>query len=136
MFTPYWPGLTFRFVPPISPSRFRLDRMPSIPVRPKTCPKACPSCCGADWKQTVFYIGDALAVDVSFFDGQPDLDQFQFRRVTRLKATLAWQPNARNNRDLDIVIDYAVDNALGHSGERREYKMYVSKPAPKFPSHG
>jgi len=59
------------------------------------------------WKQTVFYVGDALAVD----EGD------------EIKGTISVAPNARNNRDLDIVIDYAVDNALGHSGEIREYKM-------------
>ncbi|KAN0060076.1 Nuclear SAM-dependent mono-and asymmetric methyltransferase [Thecaphora frezii] len=59
------------------------------------------------WKQTVFYTKDMLTVSEN--------DQITGR--------LSCRPNAKNNRDLDIVIDYEVKGAAGTQG-RMEYKMY------------
>lgn len=48
-----------------------------------------------------------------------------------IEGTVSCAPNARNNRDLDIVIDYALDASATDGGEDRkakdriEYKMYV-----------
>jgi protein arginine N-methyltransferase 1 len=44
------------------------------------------------WKQTVFYTPETLTVS----EGE------------KITGTLSCAPNARNNRDLDIVIDYEV----------------------------
>jgi hypothetical protein len=41
-----------------------------------------------------------------------------------VEGTISVAPNARNVRDLDIVIDYKVQCEFG-GGERREYKMSV-----------
>ncbi|KAG8846774.1 hypothetical protein FRC20_002914, partial [Serendipita sp. 405] len=66
------------------------------------------------WKQTVFYTIDTMSVV------QED----------KIKGTLSCAPNERNNRDLDIVIEYELDGADGAIGreakERIEYKMCVS----------
>ncbi|KAG8778640.1 hypothetical protein FRC15_010647 [Serendipita sp. 397] len=63
------------------------------------------------WKQTVFYTIDTMSVV------QED----------KIKGTLSCAPNERNNRDLDIVIEYELDGADGAIGreakERIEYKM-------------
>lgn len=60
------------------------------------------------WKQTVFYLGDGIAVD----EGD------------ELIGTIDVRPNKRNNRDLDIVIDYKVTGEASHGWkERREYRM-------------
>ena len=58
------------------------------------------------WKQTVFYTKDMLTVS------QGDA----------ITGRLSCAPNERNNRDLDIVIDYAVQGEAATSG-RMEYKM-------------
>ncbi|SPO37091.1 probable HMT1 - hnRNP arginine N-methyltransferase [Pseudozyma flocculosa] len=58
------------------------------------------------WKQTVFYTKDMLTVS------QGDA----------ITGRLSCQPNSKNNRDLDIVIDYEVKGAAGTKG-RMEYKM-------------
>ncbi|SJX65967.1 probable HMT1-hnRNP arginine N-methyltransferase [Sporisorium reilianum f. sp. reilianum] len=58
------------------------------------------------WKQTVFYTKDVLAVN------QGDA----------ITGKLVCRPNERNNRDLDITIDYHVQGATAASG-RMEYKM-------------
>ena len=48
-----------------------------------------------------------------------------------IEGTLSCVPNARNNRDLDIVIDYQLDASGTDGGEGRrskdriEYKMCV-----------
>lgn len=60
------------------------------------------------WKQTVFYTGDALVVDEN----------------DKINGQISVAPNARNPRDLDIVIDYQVEGAIPAS-ERREYRMCV-----------
>jgi len=66
------------------------------------------------WKQTVFYTIDPIAV----FSG--DL----------IQGTLTCSPNARNNRDLDIVIEYRLDTSSTDGNSEREvndkieYKMY------------
>ncbi|GAA94110.1 uncharacterized protein L969DRAFT_16328 [Mixia osmundae IAM 14324] len=59
------------------------------------------------WKQTVFYLGDAVTVD------EDDV----------IKGSIDVKPNARNPRDLDIVIDYKAHGTWGGKGERREYRM-------------
>lgn len=45
-----------------------------------------------------------------------------------IEGIITVSPNARNPRDLDIVIDYKVDGQHPHQ-ERREYRMCV----PPFP---
>jgi protein arginine N-methyltransferase 1 len=40
----------------------------------------------------------------------------------KLTGELTCAPNAKNPRDLDIVIDYKVASKTG-GGERREYRM-------------
>ena len=61
------------------------------------------------WKQTVFYTPDTLTVS------EGDV----------VRGTLSCAPNARNNRDLDIEIDYEVEGQED-SKSRMVYKMYVS----------
>lgn len=39
-----------------------------------------------------------------------------------VEGTISIAPNAKNPRDLDIVLDYKVDGAHG-GGEKREYRM-------------
>jgi hypothetical protein len=60
------------------------------------------------WKQTVFYTPDTLTVS----EGEV------------VRGTLSCAPNARNNRDLDIEIDYEVEGQAESKG-RMVYKMYV-----------
>jgi len=60
------------------------------------------------WKQTVFYLGDAIALD------EDDV----------IEGTISVAPNKRNNRDLDIVIDYAATGeAAQGAAEKRDYRM-------------
>ena len=58
------------------------------------------------WKQTVFYTPDTLTVS----EGEV------------VRGTLSCAPNARNNRDLDIEIDYEVEGQAESKG-RMVYKM-------------
>ncbi|KAK4687472.1 type I protein arginine methyltransferase, partial [Tremellales sp. Uapishka_1] len=58
------------------------------------------------WKQTVFYTPDTLTVS------EGDV----------IRGKLSCAPNARNNRDLDIVIDYEVTGAEATKGQM-VYKM-------------
>ncbi|TXT07110.1 hypothetical protein VHUM_03280 [Vanrija humicola] len=58
------------------------------------------------WKQTVFYTPETLTVS------EGDV----------IKGTLSCAPNNRNNRDLDIVIEYEVEGAESAKGVM-EYKM-------------
>ncbi|GMK58803.1 hypothetical protein CspeluHIS016_0602450 [Cutaneotrichosporon spelunceum] len=59
------------------------------------------------WKQTVFYTPETMTVS------EGDV----------IKGELTCAPNARNNRDLDIVIDYEVQGAEAVKGSMT-YKMY------------
>jgi len=60
------------------------------------------------WKQTVFYLGDAVCVDEN----------------DEITGTIDVRPNGRNPRDLDIVIDYkATGEAAQGWQEKREYRM-------------
>ncbi|PVF97020.1 S-adenosyl-L-methionine-dependent methyltransferase [Serendipita vermifera] len=66
------------------------------------------------WKQTVFYTIDPISV----LEGDT------------VVGTLSCAPNSRNNRDLDIVIDYELDASRSHdhgigreAKDRIEYKM-------------
>ena len=61
------------------------------------------------WKQTVFYTPETLTVS----EGEV------------VRGTLSCAPNARNNRDLDIEIDYEVEGQAESKG-RMVYKMYVT----------
>lgn len=69
--------------------------------------------CGSSLKlgytrQTVFYLGDAVAVD----EGD------------EITGVISVAPNARNPRDLDIVIDLkAQGEAAQGYAEKREYRM-------------
>jgi len=56
------------------------------------------------WKQTVFYIPDMLTVSAG----------------ERINGTFYCAPNARNNRDLDIELDWEHNSEKG----RMVYKMY------------
>ncbi|SCV67641.1 BQ2448_5252 [Microbotryum intermedium] len=58
------------------------------------------------WKQTVLYLGQTLTV----------------REDDSVKGTISIAPNAKNPRDLDIVVDYKLDNAHP-AAETREYRM-------------
>ncbi|ADV19487.1 protein arginine N-methyltransferase 1 [Cryptococcus gattii Ru294] len=58
------------------------------------------------WKQTVFYTSETLTVS------EGDV----------IQGTLHCAPNSRNNRDLDIVIDYEVTGSTPEKG-KMEYKM-------------
>lgn len=88
----------------------------------------------ADWKQTVFYLGDAVAVDVSqreceqVFSWQvadePLVPAVQIQEDDEITGQISVKPNERNPRDLDIVIDYkATGEAAGGVAEVREYRM-------------
>lgn len=58
------------------------------------------------WKQTVFYTPKTITLSAG----------------EKVKGTLSCAPNERNNRDLDIVIDYEVDGELP-SKDTVHYKM-------------
>ncbi|BGO91072.1 hypothetical protein NBRC10512_005835 [Rhodotorula toruloides] len=58
------------------------------------------------WKQTVFYLTDMVTLQTN----------------DSIEGIITVSPNARNPRDLDIVIDYKVDGQHPHQ-ERREYRM-------------
>jgi type I protein arginine methyltransferase len=66
-------------------------------------------------RQTVFYTIDPISVLNGDF----------------IEGTVSCAPNARNNRDLDIVIEYKLDASATDGGQGRqsedriEYKMYV-----------
>jgi len=60
------------------------------------------------WKQTVFYLTDVVAVDAG----------------DAIRGDISVAPNAKNNRDLDIVISYeVVGQASDNKKERIEYRM-------------
>ena len=58
------------------------------------------------WKQTVFYIPEMLTVSAG----------------DTITGTLSCAPNAKNNRDLDIVFDFALDG-MAATKARAEYQM-------------
>jgi len=58
------------------------------------------------WKQTVFYTRETVTIS----EGEI------------ITGRLTCAPNARNNRDLDIVIEYEVEGAQ-YASDRIEYKM-------------
>lgn len=58
------------------------------------------------WKQTVFYTRDMLTVSED----------------DEVKGMLSCAPNASNNRDLDIVIDYELEGSTPTKGQM-VYKM-------------
>lgn len=58
--------------------------------------------------ETVLYLGDMATLKAN----------------DSLNGTIAISPNAKNPRDLDIVLEYTVDGAHP-GGEKREYRMYV-----------
>merc|ERR1711939_131454 len=58
------------------------------------------------WKQTVFYLGDMVTLQ----EGES------------IEGTMSVAPNARNPRDLDIVVEYSSEGA-NPTSERREYRM-------------
>lgn len=59
------------------------------------------------WKQTVFYTPDTLTVKAG----------------ETIEGQLSCKPNARNPRDLDIVIDYQHHGEHEHVQQHCEYKM-------------
>lgn len=63
------------------------------------------------WKQTVFYVPEMLTLSVG----------------DEIKGRLSCAPNARNNRDLDIAIEY---ESTGKAAMRSkmDYKMCVTEP--------
>jgi protein arginine N-methyltransferase 1 len=58
------------------------------------------------WKQTVFYTPETITVSEN----------------ETIKGTLSCAPNSRNNRDLDIVIDWEVEGNEPSKGSMT-YKM-------------
>jgi len=62
------------------------------------------------WKQTVFYTQDTITISAG----------------EQITGTLSCTPNTRNNRDLDIKIEYEVhaDAVEGLQTGRIQYKMY------------
>ncbi|GAA5905844.1 hypothetical protein JCM6882_000476 [Rhodosporidiobolus microsporus] len=58
------------------------------------------------WKQTVFYLSDYHTVETG----------------DKISGQMSVAPNAKNPRDLDIVVDYKV-GGKAPGGERREYRM-------------
>lgn len=56
--------------------------------------------------ETVFYLGDMVTL----------------QQGESIEGTMSVAPNARNPRDLDIVVDYKSDGATS-TAERREYRM-------------
>ncbi|GAA5917764.1 hypothetical protein JCM8208_004848 [Rhodotorula glutinis] len=58
------------------------------------------------WKQTVFYLGDMITL----------------QQGESIEGTMSVAPNARNPRDLDIVVDFKSEGEHPTS-ERREYRM-------------
>ena len=63
------------------------------------------------WKQTVFYLNDALTVE----------------RGERVRGHLSNKPNEKNKRDLDIALSYqlATEDPMRTAEGKCEYKMYV-----------
>ena len=59
------------------------------------------------WKQTVFYLNDTLIVNPG----------------DAITVDLSCSPNAKNPRDLDIDIEYKLDNADGTWNSKQEYKL-------------
>lgn len=62
--------------------------------------------------ETVLYLGDMITVKAN----------------DSVSGTISIAPNAKNPRDLDIVVDYKVDGEHP-TGERREYRMSVLLPS-------
>lgn len=59
------------------------------------------------WKQTVFYLNEVLTV----------------KQGEVLTGTIECAPNAKNPRDLDIVIEYQFDGEITQSSQRMSYRM-------------
>ncbi|KAI1298192.1 type I protein arginine N-methyltransferase Rmt1 [Mortierella claussenii] len=59
------------------------------------------------WKQTVFYTKDAMTV----------------KKDETITGELTCSPNARNPRDLDIIIDYEFNGKQMSVKEKNEYRM-------------
>lgn len=60
------------------------------------------------WKQTVFYLHDVLICN----------------EEEQITGTIHCRPNALNNRDLDIEIDYEFEGSSQQVKNRCEYRMY------------
>uniref|UniRef100_A0A915CV98 type I protein arginine methyltransferase n=1 Tax=Ditylenchus dipsaci TaxID=166011 RepID=A0A915CV98_9BILA len=60
------------------------------------------------WKQTVFYLRDALTV----------------KKAEEIRGTFAVKPNNRNERDLDFEISVEFDGELSHLSEKNVYTMH------------
>ncbi|CAD6571034.1 MAG: type I protein arginine N-methyltransferase Rmt1 [Tremellales sp. Tagirdzhanova-0007] len=73
------------------------------------------------WKQTVFYTPDTLTVSASLLIGCPKRFSSSQENDT-IRGHLSCSPNPRNNRDLDIQIDYEVNGAMAIQGSMT-YKM-------------
>jgi len=59
------------------------------------------------WKQTVFYFNDSITV----------------KKKEEISGLLSMRPNARNQRDLDFIIDIQFHGELSHVNERNCYRM-------------
>lgn len=88
------------------------------------------------WKQTVFYTPETLTVSVSregvvaqHREPPPSSEEWTLTRQEGdvIKGELTCAPNTRNNRDLDIVIDYEVQGSEAVKGQMT-YKMCVPLP--------
>ncbi|KAG8915287.1 type I protein arginine N-methyltransferase Rmt1 [Tulasnella sp. 408] len=69
------------------------------------------------WKQTVFYTREAITVS------QATTDESLLKTNEEINGTIKVSPNARNNRDLDIVIEYQHNGSDGSASERLEFQM-------------
>jgi protein arginine N-methyltransferase 1 len=76
-----------------------------------------------DWKQTVFYLQETVAVNVSLhlFKLHVDLDLGQAGDM--LQGTIQVGPNAKNPRDLDISIEYKTSGSKPPQSESLQYHM-------------
>ena len=66
-----------------------------------------PAARATHWKQTVLYLESAAAICAG----------------EALTGRITCTPNARNPRDLDIAIEYALDGKRGQLAGRQEYRM-------------
>ncbi|CAJ0574483.1 unnamed protein product, partial [Mesorhabditis spiculigera] len=67
-----------------------------------------PDCQYTHWKQTVFYLYDAMTV----------------KKGETVKGTFSMAPNAKNPRDLDMTIDVDFDGELSNLHEKNTYTMH------------
>lgn len=75
------------------------------------------------WKQTVFYTPETITVSVRLTVGART-NELTVQEGETIRGELSCAPNSRNNRDLDIVIDWEVEGQEPCKGSMT-YKMCV-----------